>query len=144
MVYRPVRERSPGFIKERLTELIKKTGYEEISLTSLSSADYSKIEELTGMLTDCFAPQGVRISLPSLRIDSFSPELAAKFVSGRKGSLTFAPEAGTDRLRRVTKNLPKRDLETPEAAFQEVAADKLYLCLACRPRPTKIWPGLSV
>ncbi|NLW55421.1 MAG: TIGR03960 family B12-binding radical SAM protein [Firmicutes bacterium] len=119
MVYRPVRERSPAFIKERLTDLIKKTGYEEISLTSLSSADYTKIEELTGALTDCFAPQGVRISLPSLRIDSFSPELAAKFVSGRKGSLTFAPEAGTERLRRViNKNLSDQQIfETLEAAF---------------------------
>lgn len=120
MVYRPVRERSVDFIKERLTTLITNTGYEEISLTSLSSADYTQIEELIGALTDCFAPQGVKISLPSLRIDSFSPELAAKFQSGRKGSITFAPEAGTERLRRViNKNLSDQQIiETLETSFQ--------------------------
>ena len=120
MIYRPVRERPPALIKEYLSKLIEKTGYEEISLTSLSSADYTKIEELITSLNDCFAPQRVRISLPSLRIDSFSTDLAASFQTGRKGSLTFAPEAGTERLRQViNKNLSEQQIiETMRAAFQ--------------------------
>lgn len=119
MVYRPVRERSPAVLTEYLQDIIAKTGYEEISLTSLSSADYTKIQEIMASLTDCFAAQGVRLSLPSLRIDSFSPELAARFQSGRKGSLTFAPEAGTERLRRViNKNLTDEQImRTAEDAF---------------------------
>ncbi len=119
MIYRPVRERSPAALKEYLEKIIAQTGYEEVSLTSLSSADYTKIQELLGALTDCFSAQKVKFSLPSLRIDSFSPELAARFQSGRKGSLTFAPEAGTERLRRViNKNLTDEEiLTTTREAF---------------------------
>ncbi|NLC53036.1 MAG: TIGR03960 family B12-binding radical SAM protein [Firmicutes bacterium] len=119
MVYRPVRERSPAVLTDYLQKIIAGTGYEEISLTSLSSADYTKIEEVLAMLTDCFAAQNVKISLPSLRIDSFSPELAARFQGERKGGLTFAPEAGTERLRRViNKNLTDEQImQTIEAAF---------------------------
>ncbi|NLM37427.1 MAG: TIGR03960 family B12-binding radical SAM protein, partial [Firmicutes bacterium] len=119
MVYRPVRERSPAVLTDYLKKIIAQTGYEEISLTSLSSADYTKIEEIMGSLADCFAAQKVRLSLPSLRIDSFSPELAAHFQGERKGGLTFAPEAGTERLRRViNKNLTDEQiLQTTEAAF---------------------------
>ncbi|NLY92170.1 MAG: TIGR03960 family B12-binding radical SAM protein [Firmicutes bacterium] len=119
MIYRPVRERSTAVLMEYLKKIIAQTGYEEVSLTSLSSADYSKIQELLSSLTDCFSAQKVKFSLPSLRIDSFSPELAACFQSGRKGGLTFAPEAGTERLRRViNKNLTDEEiLATTREAF---------------------------
>lgn len=119
MVYRPVRERSPAVLTDYLQRIIAGTGYEEISLTSLSSADYTKIEEMIAALTDCFAAQNVKISLPSLRVDSFSPELAARFQGERKSGLTFAPEAGTERLRRViNKNLTDEQImQTAEAAF---------------------------
>lgn len=120
MIYRPVRERDSSTIKKKLPALIRGTGYEEISLTSLSSADYTGIEKLVGTLSDCFSTQEVKISLPSLRIDSFSPELAATFQAKPKSSLTFAPEAGTERLRRViNKNLSEAQiLETVQSAFQ--------------------------
>jgi radical SAM family uncharacterized protein len=119
MIYRPVRERSPAAIEAYLQKVIANTGYEEISLTSLSSADYTKIQELFNQLTACFSDQNIKISLPSLRLDSFSPDLAARFQSGRKGGLTFAPEAGTERLRRViNKNLSEEEIMTTvKAAF---------------------------
>ena len=111
--------RSPAVLTEYLQKISAGTGYEEISLTSLSSADYTKIEEIMASLTDCFAAQNVKLSLPSLRIDSFSPELAARFQGERKGGLTFAPEAGTERLRRViNKNLTDEQImQTTEAAL---------------------------
>ncbi len=119
MIYRPVRERSPATIEAYLQNVIAHTGYEEISLTSLSSADYTKIQELFNSLTACFSDQNIKLSLPSLRVDSFSPELAARFQSGRKGGLTFAPEAGTERLRQViNKNLSEEQiLTTAQEAF---------------------------
>lgn len=120
MLYRPVRERDPGPIFDALRELVANTGYEELSLTSLSSADYSQIEKLITDVCGCFTPQGVNVSLPSLRVDSFSVDLAKKFQSSRKGSLTFAPEAGTERMRRViNKGVSREDLLTAaEAAFR--------------------------
>lgn len=120
MIYRPVREREPGAIFDELRRLVADTGYEELSLTSLSSADYSQIEKLITDACGCFTPQKVNVSLPSLRVDSFSVGLAKKFQSSRKGSLTFAPEAGTDRMRRViNKGVSREDLLTAaEAAFK--------------------------
>ncbi len=120
MIYRPVRERDPEPIFEALRDLLVNTGYEEVSLTSLSSADYSQIEKLITDVCGCFTPQGVNVSLPSLRVDSFSVDLAKKFQSSRKGSLTFAPEAGSERLRRViNKGVSREDLLTAaEAAFR--------------------------
>jgi radical SAM family uncharacterized protein len=120
MIYRPVREKKPEVIMQALRRLVENTGYDELSLTSLSSADYSRIESLLGEACGCFNPLGVNISLPSLRIDSFSIDLAAKFQSTRKSSLTFAPEAGTDRLRRViNKGVTEADLfNASEAAFK--------------------------
>jgi radical SAM superfamily enzyme YgiQ (UPF0313 family) len=105
---------------ESLQKLVGNTGYEEVSLTSLSSADYSRIEDLLTEACGCFTPAQVNVSLPSLRIDSFSIDLAGKFQSNRKGSLTFAPEAGTDRLRRViNKGVTENDLMVAsEAAFR--------------------------
>ncbi len=120
MIYRPVREKPPEVIMNTLQNLVKDTGYDELSLTSLSSADYSRIQHLISDACGCFNPLGVNISLPSLRIDSFSVDLASKFQSARKSSLTFAPEAGSDRLRRViNKGVTTEDLlNASEAAFK--------------------------
>ncbi|MGD8401420.1 MAG: TIGR03960 family B12-binding radical SAM protein [Bacillota bacterium] len=120
MIYRPVREKAPKRIMESLRQLMRDTGYEELSLTSLSSADYSRIEQLITEACGCFTPQQINVSLPSLRVDSFSVSLAEKFQTNRKGSLTFAPEAGTERLRRViNKGVTREDLMTAaEAAFR--------------------------
>ncbi len=111
MVYRPVREKSP----ERLCSLAKclyeNTGYDEISLISLSISDYSRVSELTDMLLKWTDEKHVSLSLPSLRIDSFSEELMKKISSVRTGGITFAPEAGTQRLRDViNKNVSEEDL----------------------------------
>lgn len=120
MLYRPVREKDPGPIFDALRRLVTDTGYEELSLTSLSSADYSQIDKLIAEACGCFTPQGVNVSLPSLRVDSFSVDLARKFQGSRKGSLTFAPEAGTERMRRViNKGVSREDLlVAAEAAFR--------------------------
>ncbi len=128
MIYRPVRERPATTVLNSLQELLQDTGYEELSLTSLSSADYSQIEQLLTEACGCFTPQGINVSLPSLRIDSFSIDLAKQFQSNRKGSLTFAPEAGTDRLRRViNKGVTEADLYTAAHAAFKAGWQKLKL-----------------
>jgi radical SAM family uncharacterized protein len=101
MIYRPVRERSLTMLKEYAFDMIHNTGHEEISLSSLSSSDYSDLEGLVNFLIEEFKDKGVNISLPSLRIDEFSLEVMSKIQDVRKSSLTFAPEAGTQRLRDV-------------------------------------------
>ncbi len=101
MIYRPVRERSIDFLKDMAIKMIKNTGHEEISLSSLSSSDYSKLEELLDFLLTNLKEKGVNISLPSLRIDSFSLDVMSKVQDIKKSSLTFAPEAGSQRLRDV-------------------------------------------
>lgn len=111
ILYRPVRERSPKRLIEQATSLLSTTGYDEISLASLSSSDYSKIKELSALLVDKLSPQRVGISLPSLRLDSFSISLAQQVQRVRKTGLTFAPEAGTQRLRQViNKGIIEEDL----------------------------------
>ena len=100
-VYKPVRERSVEFLKETAYKMLKSTGHEEISLSSLSSSDYSQLEELLNFLVDEFKGKGVNISLPSLRIDAFSLDIMGKVQDVRKSSLTFAPEAGSQRMRDV-------------------------------------------
>ncbi|MDT8902251.1 TIGR03960 family B12-binding radical SAM protein [Anaeroselena agilis] len=112
VLYRPVRERKPETLLRLAQELVDSTGYSEISLTSLSSADYSCLKDTVGLLIDRFKDQGVSVSLPSLRIDSFSIELAQEVQKVRKSGLTFAPEAGTQRLRDViNKGVTEKDLE---------------------------------
>ncbi len=112
VLYRPVRERRPETLLRLAQELVDNTGYSEISLTSLSSADYSCLQDIVRRLIDRFKDQGVSVSLPSLRIDSFSIELAEEVQKVRKSGLTFAPEAGTQRLRDViNKGVTERDLE---------------------------------
>ncbi len=101
MLYRPTRERSLDMLKEAALDMLKSTGHEEISLSSLSSSDYSQLQELVTFLIDTFGNKGVNISLPSLRIDAFSLDVMSKVQDVRKSSLTFAPEAGSQRLRDV-------------------------------------------
>ncbi len=101
MLYRPTRERDLEMLKESAREMLKNTGYEEISLSSLSSSDYSKLGELVTFLIEEFGPKGINISLPSLRIDAFSLDVMGKVQDVKKSSLTFAPEAGSQRLRDV-------------------------------------------
>lgn len=119
MIYRPVRERSPEVLKEQIRKLIDTTGYDEISLTSLSTGDYSKVAQLISELVPEYHEDGIALSLPSLRVDSFSVGLADEIQRTRKTGLTFAPEAGTARLRNViNKNVSETDLyEAVESAF---------------------------
>lgn len=100
-IYRPVRERDVGTLKNYAMEMLKNTGHEEISLSSLSSSDYSRLPELIDYLIEECSRQHVNISLPSLRIDAFSLDVMSKVQDVRKSSLTFAPEAGSQRLRNV-------------------------------------------
>ncbi|MFW6266328.1 MAG: TIGR03960 family B12-binding radical SAM protein [Halanaerobiales bacterium] len=119
MSYRPVRERSKENLVELADEILQSTGYEEISLTSLSTADHSEIEELVKILAERYQQKNISISLPSLRVDEFSVELAREVQRVRKTGLTFAPEAGTQRLRDViNKGVKEENLYTAvRAAF---------------------------
>lgn len=111
MTYRPVREKTPELLCEQAKKLYKNTGYDEISLSSLSISDYSCIDRLTDMLLEWTNDARVNISLPSLRVNSFTPELMEKISTVRTSGLTFAPEAGTQRLRDViNKCLTEEDL----------------------------------
>ena len=111
MVYRPVREKSPEVLDAQAKALFEATGYDEISLSSLSISDYTRLHELTGKLLHWTDGEMVSLSLPSLRADSFTPELMEKVASVRTSGLTFAPEAGTQRLRDViNKNVTEEDI----------------------------------
>lgn len=101
MIYRPTRERDVGTLKQYAYEMLKNTGHEEISLSSLSSSDYSQLKELVTFLIEEFKGEGINICLPSLRIDAFSLDVMGKVQDVRKSSLTFAPEAGSQRMRDV-------------------------------------------
>ena len=101
MIYRPLRERDVEKLKESARAMLKNSGHEEISLSSLSSSDYTHLEELVNFLIDEFKSAGVNISLPSLRIDAFALDVMSKVQDIKKSSLTFAPEAGSQRLRDV-------------------------------------------
>ena len=111
MLYRPTRERNVDKLKEYAYKMLKSTGHEEISLSSLSSSDYSQLEELVTFLIEEFKGKGINISLPSLRIDAFSLDVMGKVQDIRKSSLTFAPEAGSQRMRNViNKGLTEEDI----------------------------------
>lgn len=132
MTYRPVRERRAETLRKIARRLIDSSGWDEISLTSLSSADYSCLSRLIDDLQDDFRNERVSISLPSLRVDSFSIGLAERVQTVRKSGLTFAPEAGTQRLRDViNKNVTEENLlEACAAAFDKGwRAVKLYFML---------------
>jgi radical SAM family uncharacterized protein/radical SAM-linked protein len=117
--YRPVREHDPAAVVERLERQVDETGFEEVGLLSLSSADYSQIEPLVYHLADALADRRVSVSLPSLRADAFSVGLAEAVSRVRKSGFTFAPETGSDRLRRViNKTFTNADMiQAAEAAF---------------------------
>ncbi len=128
-VYRPVRERHTDTLKKQARAQIANTGYDEISLASLSTLDYSGIKNLAHDLVNEFSDKGIGISLPSLRVDAFSIDLANEVQKVRKTTLTLAPEAGTQRLRDViNKNISEDDLtRAVEAAFKSGwLAVKLY------------------
>lgn len=132
VIYRPVREKSPQVLTEQVRALFRSTGYDEVSLTSLSTADYSHIRPLVDELLGFLGPCGVNVSLPSLRVDAFSVDLARQVQQVRRSTLTFAPEAGTQRLRDViNKGVTEQDLLTAvDAAFAAGwQAVKLYFML---------------
>lgn len=111
MIYRPIRERSKEKVEELIREVYHNTGYEEISLTSLSSSDYSDLEPLIENLVQEYVPTNTGVSLPSLRLDNFSLKTANLVQQVRKSGLTFAPEAGSQKLRDViNKGVTKEDL----------------------------------
>ncbi|MEQ8200903.1 MAG: TIGR03960 family B12-binding radical SAM protein [Syntrophomonadaceae bacterium] len=131
-VYRPVRERSAAVLKNQAESQLKNTGYDEISLASLSTLDYSGIAGLVKDLVRTYGDRGIGVSLPSLRVDAFSIDLANEVQKVRKTTLTLAPEAGTQRLRDViNKNVTDEDLfRAVEAAFSSGwNAVKLYFML---------------
>ena len=121
MVTRPVRERSLEKLAELQTETMAKTGYEEISLVSLSTCDYSKVKGLVKQAVELARPDHVGVTLPSLRLDSFSVDLAAQLATGRKTGITFAPEAATDRMRAVINKFISREdlLEMSRQCFRQ-------------------------
>ncbi|MCR4798706.1 MAG: TIGR03960 family B12-binding radical SAM protein [Lachnospiraceae bacterium] len=111
MIYRPNRERSVELLKGYAKEILASTGYDEISLSSLSSSDYTQLRELVEFLIEECGKSKVNISLPSLRIDSFSLDVMSKVQDIRKSSVTFAPEAGSQRMRSViNKGLTEEDI----------------------------------
>lgn len=121
MMYRPVRERSAENIVRSVLDGIEQTGYDEVSLTSLSSTDHSQIAEILKTLNAEFEDKGVRVSIPSQRLDAFGVDMASLVAGRKKGGLTFAPEAGTQRLRDViNKNISEKDLiEAAQSAMEE-------------------------
>lgn len=118
-IYRPVREKSPKLVDRQLRILCDNTGYDEMSLCSLSSSDYSHIEELLQSLTAWSGEQKISVSLPSLRANSLKTEISEKLKNIRRSGLTFAPEAGSSRLRDViNKNVTEEEiLNTCDVAF---------------------------
>jgi radical SAM family uncharacterized protein/radical SAM-linked protein len=119
MTYRPVRERSLPTLDRLLTETVRKTGYDEISLASLSTCDYGKVKHLLEQSVRRLTPQGVAVALPSIRTDSFSVDLSDMVAGAKKSGITFAPEAATGRLRAlIDKWIPDEEiLGTTEAVF---------------------------
>lgn len=132
MVYRPVRERRPEVLKELARKLVDNTGYNEISLVSLSSADYSCLAPMVHEMIEEFKDERVSVSLPSLRIDSFSVDIAKEVQAVRKSGLTFAPEAGSQKMRDViNKGVTEEDLmNAVGAAFESGwSGVKLYFMI---------------
>ncbi|MBO5747130.1 MAG: TIGR03960 family B12-binding radical SAM protein [Clostridia bacterium] len=131
-IYRPVREKSADIVNNQAKCLCDSTGYEEISLSSLSTSDYTQLESLLGQMFEWTEKDKVSVSLPSLRVDNFSPELLEKVKKVKKSGLTFAPEAGTQRLRDViNKNVTEEEImRTCLTAFKGgYTSVKLYFML---------------
>ena len=128
MAYRPVRERSVDRLLEIAEKALKSTGYDEISLTSLSTIDYTEAKKLVKAMTERFSDQMISVSLSSLRVDKFSVELAEEVNKVRKTGLTFAPEAGTQRLRDViNKNISEDDIQSAARSAFENGWSKIKL-----------------
>ena len=146
-VYRPLREHSLEYLKHYAYDMLKNTGHEEISLSSLSSSDYSQLEGLVNFLIDEFKGKGVNISLPSLRIDAFSLDVMSKVQDIKKSSLTFAPEAGSQRLRDViNKGLTEEVIlkgarDAFEAGWNRV---KLYFMLGLPTETVQDMEGIAL
>ncbi|MBR5273489.1 MAG: TIGR03960 family B12-binding radical SAM protein [Clostridia bacterium] len=131
-IYRPIREKSPQVILEQVKKLCDTSGYEEVSLLSLSTSDYSGLSCLLPELINYTKAHSINLSLPSLRVDNFSKELSEQLQTVRRSGLTFAPEAGTQRMRDViNKNITQQDvLKTAEMAFEGGwTSMKLYFML---------------
>jgi radical SAM family uncharacterized protein len=131
-IYRPFRERDKNTILENVKSICENTGYDEVSLSSLSTGDYSEIENLLNELTDYANERNINLSLPSMRIDSFNNEILQRIKGVRKSGLTFAPEAGTQRLRDIiNKNITEDEiLNGCKVAFKGgYTSVKLYFML---------------
>ena len=147
MVYRPVRERSLETLKDLAYKMLKSTGHEEISLSSLSSSDHTQLEGLVNFLIDEFDGKGVNVSLPSLRIDAFSLDVMSKVQDIKKSSLTFAPEAGSQRLRNViNKGLTEEDIlhGSSEAFKGGWTRVKLYFMLGLPTETVEDMEGIAL
>ncbi len=128
MIYRPVRERSPGKVIDIARDLLKKTGWEEVGLVSLSSCDYTGLVPVLETLSRELRAPGIKLSLPSLRMDASSVELAASLETVKRGGLTFAPEAGSQHLRDViNKGIDEEDIRTTLEALSEHGWDRVKL-----------------
>ena len=147
MVYRPARPRDIEMLKETARAMLKNTGHEEITLSSLSSSDYNELKEIVSFLIEEFKGQGVNISLPSLRIDAFSLDVMSKVQDVRKSSLTFAPEAGSQRMRDViNKGLTESEIidgagQAFEGGWTKV---KLYFMLGLPTETREDMEGIAV
>lgn len=145
-LYRPVREKSPETIDRQCRALCENTGYDEVSLSSLSSSDYSQIAPLLQKLSKWSDDENVSLSLPSLRVDGFSDEILSKLKTVRKSGLTFAPEAGTQRLRdAINKNVEEQELlDTCAVAFAGGwTTVKLYFMLGLPTETMKDVEGIA-
>lgn len=143
MIYRPIRERSVDYVKKLVSDLITTTGYEELSLASLSTSDYSNLEPLVKYLIEQYSSKKIGLSLPSLRLDSFSLQLIEEIQKVRKTGLTFAPEAGTQRLRDVVnKGITEENLITAvtDAFYLGWNNIKLYFMIGL---PTETYEDLD-
>lgn len=143
MIYRPVRERSAEVLNRQAQNSVANTGYDEISLTSLSISDYSCLEKLTDSLLEWTSEQKINLSLPSMRLDSFTKTLMEKVMSIRKSGLTFAPEAGTQALRdRINKGITEEDLMRSVKMAFEAGRDqvKLYFMMGL---PTETYDDIK-
>lgn len=131
-IYRPIREKSPEVVEEQCRRLIETSGYDEISLCSLSTSDYTGLQPLLNSMLDWTIKDKINVALPSLRVDNFSDELMEKLAVVRRSGLTFAPEAGTQRLRdAINKNVTEEDvMKTVDKAFAGGwTAVKLYFMI---------------
>ena len=128
MTYRPVRERTADQIVDSVLEGLRRTGYDEVSLTSLSTTDHSCIREVLGRLNRELEDTGIRVSIPSQRLDSFGVDMAESVAGEKKGGLTFAPEAGSQRMRDIiNKNVTEEDLDRAAKAAFEAGWNRMKL-----------------